>query len=42
MKNENKISGLLYGQAIGDALGLSTEFLLKKDVSLIYKDNIEE
>ena len=40
MENENKISGLLYGQAIGDALGLSTEFLLKKDVSLIYKDNI--
>jgi len=39
-KNENKISGLLYGQAIGDALGLSTEFLLKKDVGLIYKDNI--
>jgi len=39
-KNENKISGLLYGQAIGDALGLSTEFLLKKDVNLIYKDNI--
>ena len=36
----NRIKGLIFGQAIGDALGLSTEFLSKRDVSLVYKDAI--
>jgi ADP-ribosylglycohydrolase len=40
MINQNKVKGLLYGNAIGDALGLSAEFLSKKNVGLIYKENI--
>jgi len=40
MKDDNKIKGLIFGQAIGDALGLSTEFLSKKEVNIIYKERI--
>lgn len=32
----DRIRGVMYGQAIGDALGLGTEFLSKKQVELLY------
>jgi len=31
-KIKDRFIGCLYGQAIGDALGLGTEFLTKEDV----------
>lgn len=37
---KNKIKGLFFGQAIGDALGLGTEFLNKKQISEIYPNGI--
>ena len=38
--DHDKIKGLLYGQLIGDALGVSTEFMTKDEVSKIYKNRI--
>lgn len=37
----NQIKGLIFGQAIGDALGLATEFLTKKDTSLFYSNGVK-
>jgi len=38
MKNKviDRILGTIYGNALGDAVGLSTEFLFKKDIKTIY------
>lgn len=33
---ENKIKGVIYGQAIGDCLGLNTEFLNKEQIKKFY------
>ena len=36
------IKGVFYGQAIGDALGLGTEFLSKRDVSIHYPNRLTD
>lgn len=35
---KNKMLGCLYGQAIGDALGLGSEFMNKDEVNKNYPD----
>ena len=39
---KNRIKGLLWGQAIGDALGLATEFMTKEEVAYFYPDGIKD
>lgn len=41
-KIEDKMSGCLYGQAIGDALGLGSEFMSKDDVINNYPKGLEK
>ena len=36
----DRIHGIIYGQAIGDALGLGTETMSKKDISQFYPDGL--
>lgn len=38
---ENKMLGCLYGQAIGDALGLGSEFMSKDEVNKNYPDGLK-
>lgn len=37
---KNRISGCLWGQAVGDALGLCSEFLSREDVKAIYPEGL--
>jgi ADP-ribosylglycohydrolase len=36
----NNIEGLIYGQALGDAIGLTTEFMTKEDIIKIYGEKL--
>ena len=45
MENETikeRFLGTIFGQAIGDALGLSTEFMSKQEVDRFYPNGIED
>lgn len=37
---KNRISGCLWGQAVGDALGLCSEFLSREDVKAVYPEGL--
>ena len=40
LEEENQITAVLYGQCIGDAIGLLTEFLSKEDAKKVRKKRI--
>lgn len=45
MENETlkeRFLGIIFGQAVGDALGLSTEFMSKQEVDQFYPNGIED
>lgn len=45
MENEiinERFLGTIFGQAVGDALGLSTEFMSKQEVDRFYPNGIED
>ena len=37
---KDKIIGLIFGQATGDAIGLATEFMNKQEANEIYSDKV--
>ena len=39
---QNNIKGLVFGQAIGDALGLATEFMTKQEIQTSYPNGITD
>ena len=38
----DRFLGTIFGQAVGDALGLSTEFMSKQEVDRFYPNGIED
>ena len=45
MENETikeRFLGTIFGQTVGDALGLSTEFMSKQEVDRFYPNGIED
>lgn len=40
MKTDNKIKGVIFGQAVGDALGLGTEFMNDEDMAWKYPNGL--
>lgn len=41
MDRQDKIKGTIYGQAIGDALGLGTEFMDEKEMARVYPNGLK-